>query len=288
MHVEKNISASVLGYVLGDRDTVAVRKDMQSISIRERLHLQPRGRRGNYLKPHAPYSLRPEESKQFLRTIGSIQTPTGYSSGMSRRVGEKRLQGLKTHDHHVLLQDILPACIRGFLHPGARDAIIRLGYCYKRMCTKAVNPTEIGPLQQFVAETMCLLEIWFQPAFFDIMPHLTLHLVDELDWLGPVHSRWCYGVERYLYVLKQYVRNRSKPEASIATGYLYSEALGFLSEHLKLYPGHKRIWTSDEDERNCGEVLEGRETRRVLEECELKAVHEFIISNYAATSPLYE
>ena len=117
--------------------------------------------------------------------------------------------------------------------------MIRLGHCFKRICTKAVDPAQMAPLQHYVAETMSLLEIWFPPTFFDIMPHLVLHLVEELDWFGPVHARWCYGSERYLYVLKKYVRNRARPEASIATGYMYAEALGFMSEHLSLYPGHK-------------------------------------------------
>lgn len=281
------MSASMLGYILGEKDTVAVRKDMQQANIRQRLDLQPRGRRGNFFMPHAPYSLRPTESAKFLRTVSSVKTPTGYSSGLMRRVGEKKLQGLKSHDHHVLIQDIIPACIRGYLHPGARDAVIRLGHCFKSICTKAVDPTAMGPLQQYVAETVCLLEIWFPPAFFDMMTHVILHLVEELDWLGPVHSRWCYGVERYLYVLKQYVRNRTKPEASIAKGYMYAESLGFLSEHLKLYPLHQRMWTPDEDERNCGEVLEGRESHRRMELPELTAIHEFVIANYAATASLY-
>lgn len=30
------------------------------------------------------------------------------------------------------------------------------------------------------------------------MPHLMLHLVDELEICGPVHSRWCYSIERYV------------------------------------------------------------------------------------------
>ena len=113
------------------------------------------------------------------------------------------------------------------------------------------------PLQQYVAETMCLLEIWFPPSFFDIMPHLLLHLVEELDWLGLVHARWCYGAECYLYVLKNYVRNRAKLEASVATGYMNVEALGFMVEHLSLYSGYKRVWDPDDNEKNNSEVLEG-------------------------------
>ena len=286
MHVEKNVSASILGYLLGERDTVSVRKDMEAAGVNEELHLRPRPGRGNYLKPHPPYSFKSEEQDAFLKQVKSVKVPSTYSAGMMRHVSQRKLHGLKSHDHHVLLQDIIPATIRGLLCRGARDAVIRLGHCFKKICQKAIDPNEMLPLQQYVAETMCLLEVWFPPAFFDIMPHLVLHLVDELDWLGPVYARWCYGAERYLYVLKKYVRNRNKPEASIATGYLYAEALGFMAEHLSIYPGWRRIWDPEDDDRSNGEVVEGAPLRRVMPDAELRMIHEFVISNYQATEAL--
>jgi len=33
-------------------------------------------------------------------------------------------------------------------------------------------------------------------AFFDVMTHSTLHVVEELDINGQVHSRWMYPIER--------------------------------------------------------------------------------------------
>lgn len=65
-----------------------------------------------------------------------------------------------------------------------------------------------------------------------MMVHLPVHLVDELELGGPVQFRWMYSVERYLYKLKCYVRNRSRPEASIAEGYLVEEALTFCSRYM--------------------------------------------------------
>ncbi|XP_042459548.1 uncharacterized protein LOC122043134 [Zingiber officinale] len=58
----------------------------------------------------------------------------------------------------------------------------------------------------------------FPPSFFDIMVHLTIHLATEVQLAGPVHYRWMYPIERYLGTLKSYVRNRSRPEGSIAEG----------------------------------------------------------------------
>ncbi|WOH09924.1 hypothetical protein DCAR_0729384 [Daucus carota subsp. sativus] len=72
----------------------------------------------------------------------------------------------------------------------------------------------------------------FPPAFFDIMVHLPIHLCNEIELGGPVHQRWMYSIERYLGKLKRYVRNKSKPEGSIAEGYLADECLIFCSRFL--------------------------------------------------------
>jgi hypothetical protein len=118
-----------------------------------------------------------------------------------------------------------------------------------------------------------MLERWFPPSFFDIMTHLVVNLVDEVELCGPVYARWCYGIERYIYVLKKYVRNKSRPEGSMATGYMYL--------------GSGRVWDMDDETCNEGEVLEGSGRRRELSDEERVAIHEFIIANSDVTSALY-
>ncbi|GKD92523.1 uncharacterized protein Tco_1372360, partial [Tanacetum coccineum] len=49
---------------------------------------------------------------------------------------------------------------------------------------------------------------------------------------GPVHYRWMYPIERYLSTLKSYVRNKSRPEGSIAEGYIVEECLSSCSLYL--------------------------------------------------------
>ena len=143
---------------------------------------------------------------------------------------------MKSHDHHVLIQDILPASIRHMLQPGPREAITRLGILFQRICTKVVKPTEMPDLRTFAAETFCLLELCFLLGFFDVMTHLVVHLVEELEICGPVHSRWCYSVERYMAVLARYVQDKARPEASMAKGYAADEVLGFCTEYFDMYP----------------------------------------------------
>ena len=41
-------------------------------------------------------------------------------------------------------------------------------------------------MKQFIAETLYQLEMCFPPFYFDIMPHLMKHMVDQIQDLGPV------------------------------------------------------------------------------------------------------
>ncbi len=58
-----------------------------------------------------------------------------------------------------------------------------------------VDQNDIDSLRLYVAETLCMLERWFPPSFFDISVHLLVHLVDELEVIGPVATRRCYPIE---------------------------------------------------------------------------------------------
>ncbi|KAJ9566495.1 hypothetical protein OSB04_002461 [Centaurea solstitialis] len=73
----------------------------------------------------------------------------------------------------------------------------------------------------------------YPPTFFDIMIHLVMHLPEEAIQGGPVYMRWMYLFERYMKKLKNYVRNKARPEGSIAEGYVAEEALTFCSMYLR-------------------------------------------------------
>jgi hypothetical protein len=46
-------------------------------------------------------------------------------------------------------------------------------------------------------------------AYFDVMTHLVVHIVEELDMCGPVHTRWMWPMVRYMKALKGYIRNQA-------------------------------------------------------------------------------
>ncbi len=91
----------------------------------------------------------------------------------------------------------------------------------------------MGDCKQDLALTLVLLEWEFPPSFFDVMTHLLVHLVEEMELCSLVHTRWMYLVEHYLKTLKGFVKNKTRPEISMAEGYALKEALGFSTKYLQ-------------------------------------------------------
>lgn len=99
----------------------------------------------------------------------------------------------------------------------------------RRLCTKVVNLDTKAELKGKVAETLVTQVCELPLAYFDVMVHLTVHLVEELIICGLVQTRWMYPFERYYKGLKGFVRNLARPQGSFARGYEIEEALGFLT-----------------------------------------------------------
>ncbi|KAA0025490.1 hypothetical protein E5676_scaffold1112G00410 [Cucumis melo var. makuwa] len=76
--------------------------------------------------------------------------------------------------------------------------------------------TELDALQEDIVMTFCNLEKYFPPSFYTIMVHMVVHLVRKVKLCVPVYLRWMYPFERYMKVLKSFVRNRNRPEGCIA------------------------------------------------------------------------
>ena len=92
---------------------------------------------------------------------------------------------------------------------------------------KAINPVELATLQNDVVQCLVSFELVFPPSFFNIMTHILVHLVKEISILGPVFLHNMFPFERFMGVLKKYVKVRSKPEGSIAQGYGTEEVIEF-------------------------------------------------------------
>ncbi len=92
------------------------------------------------------------------------------------------------------------------------------------------------------------------PAFFDIMTHLTLHVVEELDVM--------------------------------AEGYFYDETIGFVTKYMQDFLNVRhQIWDGNKEEGVCSEVLEGARIKFILDsECRDLA-HQYVLMNASCMAP---
>ncbi len=59
---------------------------------------------------------------------------------------------------------------------------------FRHICSKVLDPADRHVLLEDVAITMCMLEMTMPTSLFDVMTHLVLHLMEELDLCGSVHT----------------------------------------------------------------------------------------------------
>ncbi|XP_019183937.1 PREDICTED: uncharacterized protein LOC109178839 [Ipomoea nil] len=93
------------------------------------------------------------------------------------------------------VEQLLPVAVRGILPKKLRYTIIRFCFFFNAICGKVIDPDKLDELQNGIIVTL----------------------------LRSCYLRWMYPFEQYMKVLKGYVWNRYRPEASIVESYIAEE-----------------------------------------------------------------
>src|SRR3954453_7335272 len=104
----------------------------------------------------------------------------------------------------MLMTQFLPVALRGLLLENVRVPIVKLCAFLNAISQKVINPEMLPRLQKDVVQCLVSFELVFPPSFFDIMTHLLVHLVEEINILGPVFLHNFFPFERFMGVLKKY------------------------------------------------------------------------------------
>ncbi|KAH7852504.1 hypothetical protein Vadar_025651 [Vaccinium darrowii] len=215
------------------KDNFNGRRDLEKRGIRKAKHPQKLSSDKFYLPPRC-YSMDNGEQTMMCNLLKEVKVPDGYASNIFRcfNVKKRTISGLKSHDSHVLMKQLLPIAVSRTLPKKVSKPLIELCNFFRQLCSKVLKVDELDDLQSRIVLTLCELEKIFPPSFFDIMEHLPIHLVEEAKTAGPMQYPWMYYAERYLMTLKSYVRNRALPEGSIVEGYFVEECMTFYSRYL--------------------------------------------------------
>lgn len=106
--------------------------------------------------------------------------PNGFPSNMKRIVSLKDLtiNWTNSHDFHMMLTVYLTIAMRCIKLVYVRMIITQMSYFFNRISHKVINRDELDLPQEYIIETMAQLEMCFPPSFFDIMPHIIVHMID--------------------------------------------------------------------------------------------------------------
>ncbi len=143
-----------------------------------------------------------------MQIILNLKTPTRYVFSLKKRIHKDGdLRGMKSHDFHVMMQDILPLCMKHLMAKGCRMVIISFSHMFKKLCAKIVDPKK---------------NVWFQnwcgghtvaigkriPSFFFI-PWRTINM-----WSNTYTLDISYGTLHE--DIKGLCENKVRPEGSMA------------------------------------------------------------------------
>ncbi|KAK1669501.1 hypothetical protein QYE76_057660 [Lolium multiflorum] len=168
MHITKNVTESLLGTLCNSEKSnepkarydkhFGIRKDLQYTDDDDdddddqtegTQRLRKRAKKNAVQLPAACFTTSPEELEQFFRCLLGVKVPHGYSGNISRYldVAKKRFTGMKSHDCHVLMTQILPVAIRGIMDEHVRDTLFGLCNFFDVITRKSIGVRQLKMLQ---------------------------------------------------------------------------------------------------------------------------------------------
>jgi hypothetical protein len=164
MHIEKNICENLIGTLLKiatkTKGTINARVDLEEMGVSSNLHMVGTEDGESCKMPEAPYVLSKMKQKLFCDFISSVKFPDGYASNLARCIAANgcKLKRLKTHDCHILLQRVLPACLRGLVDKEIYTSIAELGNLFQQLCCETLKLDVLQKMKTDISIIMCKLE----------------------------------------------------------------------------------------------------------------------------------
>jgi hypothetical protein len=122
-----NILGTLLGITGKAKDNHEARKDLQKMRLREKLHPFTSNNGKIYL-PSTCHTMSNVEKTYFSKVIKDVQVPDGHELNVSPfvRIEERTIVSLKSHDSHILMQQIMHIALRRSLPNKVVNPLIEL------------------------------------------------------------------------------------------------------------------------------------------------------------------
>jgi hypothetical protein len=170
------------------QDNMNVRKDLPALCDHPSLEAKTNAK-GNLSRLRTPYYLKPVEMKEILKWLKTLKFADRYVTNIKRavNVGTGKLNGMKSHDYHIIMERLMPVIFCGYLNVDLWKIFTEL--FYRRICAKEVLKAMMEKLGKEIPLLVCKMEKVFPPEWFNAMQHLLLHLTWEARFGGHVQFR---------------------------------------------------------------------------------------------------
>jgi hypothetical protein len=78
------------------------------------------------------------------------------------------------------MMQILPVAIRGIIDEHVRQTLFGLCNFFDIISWKSIGVKKLKRLHEEIVVILCELEMYFPPAFFDIIVHLLVHIMEVI------------------------------------------------------------------------------------------------------------
>ena len=125
-----------------------------------------------YFMPNAPSILSREDKTKFLENLQNLKFPSQYVSNISKKITNGKFGWLKSHDYHVLMQQVLLTCTRNLDDGRLMGTVMHLSRLFQQICSKVVDPETKVQMLVDATEVLSGLEKDLPPSFWRISGEL--------------------------------------------------------------------------------------------------------------------
>jgi hypothetical protein len=119
MHTKKNVTEALWGTLMEtkkSKDNPKARVDLTMLCARPKQEMQPPRGSKKWTRPKVDFVLARKHRREVLEWIQTLMFPDGYVENLRKGVNLStlRVNGMKSHDYHIWIEQLLSAMVRGY------------------------------------------------------------------------------------------------------------------------------------------------------------------------------
>jgi hypothetical protein len=147
-----------------------------------------------------------------------------------------KLNGLKTHDYHIIMERLMHVMFRGYFDDVVWMVLAELSYFYRQLCAKEITVEIMQKLEKEIPVLLCKMEKFFLPGF-SIQCNISLYISHMKEkWVVLFSIGGCITLKEPSNILNQWLTigqglKGASPKHFFLKEVAYFSSVYFAEEH---------------------------------------------------------